>query len=145
VSRRMAREVALQVLFQITEGANSPLMALEEAWSRNCSGNLDPEIPSQPLEDGDRAFIQKLVESILDEQARIDQQITSLSRGWPLERIGTVERAILRLAFGELLLAEVPPSIVANEAVELAKRYGDDDSRRFINGIVGSAIRERED
>ena len=144
MSRRVAREVALQVIFQITEGDNPPGTALEEAWVRNSQANLDPEIPCGPLEEGDRIFIQKLVELILQQQAAIDEHIARLSLDWPLERIGTVERAILRLAFGELSLGDVPPSIVANEAVELAKRYGDDNSRRFINGIVGSAIRERE-
>jgi len=145
VSRRMAREVALQVLFQVTEGDNPPEEALEEAWSRNREDDPDAEIPCGHLGEGERTFIQTLVETTLAKQAEIDQHIAHLSRDWSLERIGTVERAILRLSFGELALGDVPSSIIANEAVELAKRYGDDNSRRFINGILGSAIRESED
>lgn len=145
MSRRIAREVALQVLFQITEGENAPDLALDQAWERNREDSLDPEIPSAPLDSRDRDFIQELVETTLAGQAEIDQHIEHLSRDWSLERLGSIERAILRLSFGELSLGDVPASIVANEAVELAKRYGDDKSRRFINGIVGSAIRKSEE
>jgi N utilization substance protein B len=134
--------VALQVLYQITEGANDPAEAMAAAWTRNSPESMDPECACGALGEGDCAFVRQLVETTLQRREELDAHLARLARDWSLERMGSVERAILRLAFTELLLGEVPASIVANEAVELAKRYGDDDSRRFINGIIGSAIRE---
>ena len=144
MSRCAAREVALQVLYQITEGANDPEEALAAAWQRNEPEDPDPDCFCGPIEQDERAFVRELVEIALENQVERDAQIARLARDWPLERIGSVERAILRLALGELNTGEVAPSIVANEAVELAKKYGDDNARRFVNGIIGSAIRERE-
>jgi len=73
----------------------------------------------------------------------IDQIISGLAIDWPLDRIGKVDRSILRLAIQELRLAETPPSVIINEAVELAKKYSGEEAAKFINGILGAYVRRK--
>ena len=74
-------------------------------------------------------------------RAEIDAIIAQLSHDWPLDRIGKVDRSILRLSLEELKLAETPASVVINEAVELAKKYSGLEAAKFINGILGAYVR----
>lgn len=89
-------------------------------------------------------FYQRLIQGILTNQTALDQLITRyLKQGWSLSRISILERSILRLAGYELQYERLtPPKVVINEAIELAKQFGDDESKRFINGILGNWIRE---
>ena len=88
------------------------------------------------------AFAHKLAQESWEHQAENDQIITALAIDWPLERIGKVDRAILRLALQELRAKETPTSVVINEAVELAKKYSGEEAAKFINGILGAYVRQ---
>jgi N utilization substance protein B len=88
-------------------------------------------------------FALRLAEAAWEARAKSDAIIEKFSIDWPLERIGKVDRSILRLALYELAEKETPASVVINEAVELAKKYGGEDSSKFINGILGAYLRAK--
>lgn len=101
-----------------------------------------------PADDIDFApYAEKLVRGVCEQRDRIDQQLSAVSENWALDRMPVVDRAILRLAVYEMLFVdEVPVSVTINEAVELAKAYGgEDDSSRFVNGVLGRIARQLED
>lgn len=90
-------------------------------------------------------FTRELAENTLAERERIDDVIRAYARDWPLERIAPLERNILRVAVHELQSrADAPAEVVVDEAVELAKRYCSADAPRFINGILGSIMRDSD-
>jgi N utilization substance protein B len=91
----------------------------------------------------DTEFVTQLVHGVLDKQAELDDRIRPLAPEWPLEQIARIDRNILRLGLYELLFRkeQVPPKVAINEAVELAKAFGSDNSSKFINGVLGTAFR----
>lgn len=130
--RRKARELALQVLFQMDLTG----CGLEKAWS----DGLGREEPQEPV----RAYAERLTRGVGERLAELDGEISRRAKDWSLERMATVDRTILRMGMWELLHApDVPHNVVANEAVELAKGYSTAESGRFVNGILGALIRER--
>ena len=133
MGRRRAREFALKALYQadVAEGAGS--VALSGLWS----GMLDGENDVKPAESDEIEFAEMLIGSVDGRKEEIDELIEKASRNWRLARMPVVDRNILRLATGEmLLLPDVPVSVTINEAVELAKCFGDKESRAFVNGIL---------
>ncbi len=99
---------------------------------------------TKALSTADFNFFRQLITGIQQERKAVDHIISKyLKSGWTIERISTTERSILRLAVYELVYQkEAPPKVIINEAVELAKQFGDLHSRRFINGVLGKLIRE---
>lgn len=89
-------------------------------------------------------FSEKLAKQAWTDRDGSDQIIVKLSVDWPLDRIGKVDRSILRLALSELKSGETPQSVVINEAVELAKKYSSEEAAKFINGILGAFLREQK-
>ncbi len=131
MSRRQAREIALQSLFQLDFNDNSIENAIESALSNT-------KIPAY---DSDYAKI--LVNGTRNNLTAIDAVISAHSKDWKVERMSGIDRNIVRLAVFEMRFNEekLVPNIAINEAVELAKKYGTDDSARFVNGILGSMIK----
>ncbi len=128
-SRRRARELALRALFEVDVGRQP----LDEALSR-----LQAEVP-----EGDWAFARSLCEGIWGARARLDAELGALTGAWSVDRLANTDRSILRLAAYELLYTDTPARVVINEAVELAKAYGTDDSGKFVNGVLGALYRAR--
>ena len=90
-------------------------------------------------------FAWKILERIISHLKEIDSIITKAAPEWPLDKIATIDRNILRIGLSELLYAdrdEVPPKVAINEAIEMAKNYGGPNSGRFINGVLGTIFRE---
>jgi len=87
-------------------------------------------------------FATDLAQSAWEERGECDKIISSLAIDWPLDRIGKVDRSILRLAIYELKLGETPSAVIINEAVELAKKYSSNEAAKFINGILGAYLRK---
>ncbi len=87
-------------------------------------------------------FGAKLAKAAWGDRGELDKIIEKLAIDWPLDRIGKVDRSILRLALEELKEKETPDSVVINEAVELAKKFSGDESAKFINGILGTYVRQ---
>jgi len=123
--RRRAREIALQVLYQLDIDPGAPEKVLALHWE-----NFQPSEPA-------REFCQRLVEGVLAHQPEIDRLIEENSENWTMKRMAVVDRNILRLAAFELRYCpDIPFKVTLNEAIELAKRFGADDSGAFINGIL---------
>jgi len=140
--KRLAREVAMQILFQWE--AQGQLLRHHTTQPENLS-HLDIEsfvshfwelFYGKEHQRLDRIFASSLVRNTLNSIARIDDLIDQTSTKWKLTRMDAIERAILRLACCELINKKLAPAIIINEAVELAKRYGNEQSPQFINGIL---------
>ena len=126
-TRRAARALALQALFEIDSAGHDPGDVLTRIES---DGRLSGE---------DFAFINDLVMSVTQNQAKIDEQIKNFAPAWPLTQMPVIDRNILRLAIFEILHDnKVPIKVAINEAIELAKKFGSDNSSKFVNGVLGS-------
>ena len=88
-------------------------------------------------------FARETAEAVVEEAPELDRRITEASEGWTSDRLGAVERNILRIALHELDGDDVPDEVAIDEAVTLAKRYASDDAGRLVNGILGRIVRER--
>lgn len=131
LSRTLAREMAFKLLFQTDVGRNP--------WQQA----MDRMLEEEPLPDKSREFLEQLVKGTLQHLKEIDQLISQHSREWSLERMANTDRNILRMAVFEIkYIEDVPAGAAINEAVELAKRYGDENSGKFVNGILGQIVRE---
>jgi N utilization substance protein B len=91
----------------------------------------------------DKDFVTNLVKGVIADQADLDSKIQPIAPDWPIEQIARIDRAILRIGLYELLTLSdiIPPKVAINEAVELAKAFGSDNSSKFVNGVLGTAYR----
>jgi len=123
--RRKSREFALQVLYQLDIGKRDTVKTLAQ-FQDHFSGN------------GERDdFMERLVLGVVEHRQEIDQYIKKYSENWRLDRMNIIDRAILRMATFELFYCvDIPPKVTLNEAIELGKRFGSEDSGSFINGIL---------
>ncbi len=125
--RRRARMLALQALYEVDSAGHR----VEETLTRLLDG--------ERLSEENVAFVRQLVNGVIQNKEKIDHNIQSFAPAWPIEQIPAVDRNILRLAIFEILLDNrVPVKVAINEAVELAKTFGSDNSSKFINGVLGS-------
>jgi len=130
--RRLGREEAFRLLFQADQG----IVDFDEI--------LELEAEETDLAPATWQFAYGLAAGAWSRRVDIDPLLDELASGWSLERMASADRAILRLGSYEVLYClETPVGVSINEAVELAKRYGTDDSSRFINGILGTLARRR--
>lgn len=130
MSRRLAREVALRALFQIDVGRAQ----IDDAIAYN--------IEEFALTEKSAIFARQLVQGTLDHLEEIDELIRQAAIHWSVERMARTDRNIMRLAVFELIhRSDVPASVAVNEAVELAKKYGDADAGKFVNGVLGQVLR----
>jgi N utilization substance protein B len=139
-NRHLGRIVALQTLYEVDfrQEVNDTSVDLNEVLERNI-GRYDETIE-------DKAFIEDLVQGVASRQAELDDIIRPVAPEWPIEQIARMDRIILRMGAYELVFEEgVPPKVVINEAVELAKAFGGDNSSKFINGVLGTILREQEE
>jgi N utilization substance protein B len=89
-------------------------------------------------------FIEELVRGVAKYQAELDEELRPLAPEWPIEQIARMDRVVLRMGLYELEYEkDVPPKVVINEAVELAKAFGGDNSSKFVNGVLGTALKNR--
>jgi N utilization substance protein B len=121
LSRKSDRRDALFVLYQ-WDVTGKPLASLHE-------GELDP-------------YARELVEGVAEEAANLDVRIDAASSDWSVDRLGALERNVLRIALWELDRGDVPLEAALDEAVSLAKRYSSEDAGRLVNGILGRVVRE---
>ena len=143
MSRRQAREAALQALFQLD--FNRPDEEEQrEAYETLAIDTALSEAEGEPLTKKDRSYVKFLVSGTRSHLEEIDGMISSHAKGWKLERMAAVDRNLARLAVFEMCFAEdkLAPGIAINEAVELAKKYGTDDSGRYINGILNALVKK---
>jgi transcription antitermination protein NusB len=131
-NRRRAREAAIQVLYRndlVNEDFNK---TVPETIQRQ---NLNPEATE---------YFSRLVKSTFEHLAEIDQCIQNHLKSWTLDRLTTIDRSVLRIACCELLFfPDIPPKVSINEAVDIAKKYSDDESGRFVNGVLDAVYKNK--
>ncbi len=136
-NRHLGRIVALQSLYEYEFRLQSedPTVNIDEILTRNLD-RYEAAIE-------DKTFVTKLVKGVLKVQKDLDDKIAPIAPDWPIDQIARIDRNILRIGVYELLHQAkiVPPKVAINEAVELAKAFGSDNSSKFINGVLGTAYR----
>jgi len=126
-TRRKARAIVLQALYEI------------DCVGHKAEEVVDRLLAKDELSEENAAFVQSLVNGVLQNRDKIDQHIKEYAPAWPLGQLSVIDRNILRLAIFEILLDnKMPVKVAINEAVELAKNFGSNSSSRFINGVLGS-------
>ncbi len=131
--RTKAREYALQLLYQIDISRIDVSQVIDEFWQYH-------HIPQDV-----KTFAERLVRGTVEHMPEIDRLIGACASNWEIGRMAVVDRNILRLGVFELvhLSSDVPPKVCLNEAVELAKRFGDEESSRFVNGILDTIHKQQ--
>ncbi len=121
------RALALKVLYEV------------DSVGHNVDETLTRFLAAEGLSEENAAFARELVSGVVQNREKLDHNIQSFAPAWPVEQIPVVDRNILRLAIFEILLDnKVPVKVAINEAVELAKTFGSDNSSKFVNGVLGS-------
>lgn len=129
--RHLGRELALSWLYQI-DVARAPIEETLASIPADLEG-----LEAEAIE-----FAQQLVRGVVQDRRRIDQNLQKYAKGWPMSRMAAVERNVLRIALYEILdMPDIPTSVSINEAVDVAKRYGSEESGKFVNGILGAYVR----
>ncbi len=137
-SRHLSRSIVLQTLYE-WDFWKREKKDVQKIFERNLESLSSGLI--------DKLYPQKLLEGILGNWDKLNKLIVSGAPEWPLNQINIIDRNILRIGIFELLFSdakEVPPKVAINEAVELAKTFGGESSRRFVNGVLGTIFREME-
>lgn len=139
-NRHLGRIVALQTLYEQEfrlECADKSF-SLEEVLRRNIDRY------GKTIED--QAFVKRLVAGVNKKQKSLDKLLQPLAPEWPIDQIARMDRIVLRMSAYELTSeSKTPPKVVINEAVELAKSFGGENSSKFINGVLGTLLRQQED
>ncbi|HZL07822.1 MAG TPA: transcription antitermination factor NusB [Candidatus Dormibacteraeota bacterium] len=138
-NRHLGRIIALQTLYEeeLRREAEDSHLDISQVLERNIARYKEML--------SDTEFIRKLVNGVLEQAAKLDAKLQPVAPEWPIDQIARMDRIVLRIGLYELENeADVPPKVVINEAVELAKAFGGDNSSKFINGVLGTLLRERE-
>jgi N utilization substance protein B len=139
-NRHLGRIIVLQTLYEqdFRRASSDSSFNLDEVLDRNI------ERYKKMMDDKD--FVVRLVKGITDKESDLDKQLTPIAPDWPIDQIARMDRIILHIGMYELLYEkDTPPKVVINEAVELAKSFGGDNSSKFINGVLGTALRSIEE
>ncbi len=131
--RSIARQCAIQALYTADINGEKALDVLDSVVE--IEGYADKDVIE---------FARRLVSLVDEKRQEIDGIITRFAANWPLDRMGVVDRNILRLGTAELMfLDDIPPKVSINEAVEIAKRFGDEDAYKFVNGVLDKIRKEK--
>ncbi len=132
MDRSLAREIAMKMLYAASLGGEESMGEV-----------LEQSEQTDTLSGTDKTFLENLTAGVRDHQEELDEIVGRYAQGWALNRLAKVDLTILRMAVYELkYMPEIPVGAAINEAVELAKRFCEDKSSGFINGILGSVARE---
>ena len=136
-NRHLGRIIALQSLYEneFRTQCDDPNVSIDDILARNIERYKDTV--------DDTAFIESLVHGVIKKTPELDALLQPIAPEWPIDQIARVDRTILRMAVYELKESGdlVPPKVAINEAVELAKAFGSDNSSKFVNGVLGTAYR----
>lgn len=132
--RSLAREFAVQILYQIDITKDEHAHALDSFWVSHSEEKTDDEI---------KGFTAELVRGVIEHLPDIDNNISQYAANWQLKRMAFVDRNVLRLGCFELMFrSDIPPKVSINEAVELAKKYSGPEAGKFVNGILDKIKQE---
>ena len=129
MARPIARQAAMQLVFEQIFGGEGETEALVD---------LIDYVPSE----SDRQYIDMVVDGVKEHTADLDAEISACLRGWTIQRLSRVDLSILRLSVFEMKYAEIPAAVSINEAVELTRKYSNESSCSFVNGVLGTISRK---
>ncbi len=147
MARVTARAAVMQMIYEKLAGGQGGEETLQMVYDELRAEGVPGVETVKDNEPGkaDRAYITRVLDGVVTHLDELDEQIASASREWSIDRMPKVDLSILRLATWEILHEEdVPGSVAINEAVELASRYSEPASGRFINGVLGTILRRKE-
>ena len=131
-NRRRAREAAIQVLYRF------------DLVNENYDKTVPETIQRQNLSPESVEYFKRLIKNTFDHLAEIDLSIQSHLKSWTLDRLATIDRSVLRIACCELLFFhDIPPKVSINEAVDISKKFNDDESGRFVNGVLDAIFKDK--
>jgi transcription antitermination protein NusB len=136
-NRHLGRIIALQTLFEqdFRRSASDVTFDLETVLARN--------IERYQATVDDKDFIIELVHGVAKLETKLDKELQPIAPEWPIDQIARMDRVVLRMGMYELKFGkDIPPKVVINEAVELAKAFGSDNSSKFVNGVLGTVLRQ---
>lgn len=133
-SRRKSRERALQMLFLWDVN--------RESAERSSAAYYDLVEQSEPVKPRRDPFADTLFRGVIDSRAELDERITRHAEHWRIERMAAVDRNILRMAVCEMAKLETPPAVAIDEAIELARRFSNEESAQFVNGVLDAIRRD---
>lgn len=141
MKRRLAREIIVQSLYQMemndVEVAEAVEMLIEEAADENETDRVITD------ENELKTYVVEHVNGVWEHKMAIDDMLEHYLKGWQMSRLSRVDRQILRLATFEMIFAsDVPAKVAVNEAIDLAKHFGTEDSGKFVNGVLGKLIQD---
>lgn len=133
VNRHLSRTVAMQALYEWDFRPDKDLHEIAE------------RVAQPVIKDVDMQYVKNVLEGTLSHYKNIDELVTKAAPEWPLDQISVIDKSILRLSGFELLYDEsIPPKVAINEAVEIAKTFGGENSSKFINGVLGTLYRNSD-
>jgi len=139
-NRHLGRIIALQTLYEeeFRIECDDKAFRLKDVLERNINRYADMV--------DDRKFIEQLVKGVDTKKTELDAMLQPIAPEWPIEQIARMDRIVLRIGAYELTFGkDVPPKVVINEAVELAKAFGGENSSKFVNGVLGTLLRQQEE
>lgn len=136
-NRHLGRIVALQTLYEYEFRSEESVKSgvVDDILARNIARYTEAI--------DDKKFVEELVKGVLKYRDEIDEKLQPIAPSWPIQQVALIDRNVLRMGLYELLYRAdaVPPKVAINEAVELAKAFGSDNSSKFVNGVLGTALR----
>lgn len=139
-NRHLGRIIALQTLYEqdFRRDAGDHGFSIDEIMARNIQRYKDMV--------DDKAFVRRLVHGVSEKEQELDALLQPIAPEWPIHQIARMDRAVLRLGLYELRYeTDIPPKVVINEAVELAKSFGNENSSKFVNGVLGTFYRQLQE
>ena len=128
-TRRKTKVIALQALYEVDAVGHDPIQVLDRLM-------VEADLPASA-----RQVTREMVRGVVENRRELDRIITELAPSWPVSQIAAVDRSLLRLAIYELMFSRrAPPKVAVNEAVDLARAFGSESSRKFVNGVLGSVM-----
>ena len=138
--RSKARECALQLLYQGEINHQDPIDSAEDYWSQ-----IADQPRAEEISDEVREFTRRIVTLVREHEKEIDEEIRRAAEHWKMERMAVVDKNVLRIGVSEILYCDdIPDKVAINEAIELAKKFGDADSSRFVNGVLDHIAKNHE-
>lgn len=142
MSRKLAREIGIKLLYQL-DFEDMKISQETDVIIKGFLEALSDETTLKGFDNDDATYINNVIDGTISNLDKIDETIEKYSKEWTINRIAKVDLAILRLAIYEILFrSDIPKEVSINEAVELAKKYGSEDSKAFINGILGNVVKQ---
>ena len=133
MNRHLSRMIAMQTLYEWDFRSDSDLAEIKER-------NID-----EYKDKCEKGFVDTLVEGVSKDKDNLDQIVDKSAPEWPVDQISLIDKSVLRIAIYELLnLKDIPPKVVINEAVELSKQFGGENSSKFVNGVLGTIYKKYE-